>query len=76
MGGTRQVIIGHTVWSPSESFTFPARSGDASVNALPNPLALEFREATQDAQHEPPSGAARVDTFTEDMKPTPASVSV
>ena len=54
-----------------ELFSIPLRSGDARVNAFSNPFPLKLCEAAQDAQHEPSSGAARVDALAQGREPDP-----
>ena len=49
----------------SQSLALAASSREPRVDAFPNPFALEFREAAQDAEHEPSSGATGVDALTD-----------
>ena len=71
MSGAGQVVVGDAVRPAPESFSFPLRSGDARVNAFSNPFPLKLCEAAQYAEHEPSSGAARVDALAQRREADP-----
>jgi hypothetical protein len=60
-----QIVVADSFAATSQSLALASSPREPRVNAFSNPFALELREAAQDAQHEPPSGATGVDALAQ-----------